>query len=238
MGKTALVTGGTSGIGLEIVSQLAARNYRVLTCGSRESLPPLFAGVESVEYLSCDLSAASGAARLIDWVEECTPQLDALFNNAGIQNECLIDPSLRWAEADREIALNLTAPIAIAAALVPHLSRASGTVVNLSSGLALAPKAKSPVYCATKAGLSSFSRTLRYQMEERGVRVVDVVTPLVKTPMTAGRNDKALEPQRFVTEMLRLIERGHDEVYVGKAKLLSVLMRLAPSRARRIMRSA
>jgi len=109
-------------------------------------------------------------------------------------------------------------------------------VVNVSSGLAIPPKASAPVYCATKAALSNFSRGLRFQLEPKGIRVVDVVTPLVKTPMTQGRHDGAMEPAAFVEGLLRGIAAERNQIYLGKARLLPPLLRLAPDRARNILR--
>jgi uncharacterized oxidoreductase len=238
MTQTAVVTGGSSGIGLEIVSALARDGLRVLTCGSREKAPEAIGTLSGVEYQPCDLSTRSGCEALIGWVRSEAARLDFLFNNAGIQHECAIGPDLRAQDVEREIAINLTSPILLASALVPELEAAAGCVVNVSSGLALTPKARSPIYCATKAGLSSFSRTLRYQLSPRGIRVVDVITPLVRTPMTEGRNDGAMDPTEFCAQMLRGVRRGKPEVYVGKAKLLPPLLRIAPGLARRIMRDA
>ena len=238
MSGFAVVTGGSSGIGLEIVRSLAADGLQVFTCGSREKPPPALAALSGVEYVCCDLARAQGRAALVEAVGRRTQRLDWLFNNAGIQHECEIGPALDAAAVEREIAINLTAPTLLSAALVPALEAAGGCIVNLSSGLALAPKASAPVYCATKAALSSLSQTLRYQLEPRGVRVVDVLTPLVATPMTEGRHDGAMAPEEFCRRMRGAIAKGRDEVYVGKARLLRLLLRIAPGRARRIMRDA
>ncbi len=238
MSDTALVTGGSSGIGLELVRQLAQAGTRVLCCGTRDAPPDALRQESAVAYRACDLATAAGREALIAWVRSEAPKLDWLFNNAGIQYECEIGPELSAESVEREIGVNLTAPILIAAGLVPQLEAAGGCVVNVSSGLAIAPKASSPVYCATKAGLSSFSRTLRYQLESRGVRVVDVITPLVRTPMTAGRHEGAIDPDVFCRQMLAALRSGRDEIYVGKARLLAAVNRIAPGQARRIMRNA
>ena len=158
---------------------------------------------------------------------------------AGVQHPTTIDPTLDADALESEIAINLTAPILLSARLVPLLERGQDPmIVNVSSGLALAPKASAPVYCATKAGLSHFSRGLRFQLEPRGIRVVDVVTPLVKTPMTAGRHDGAMEVGTFVDGLLKGLAARRDEVYVGKARFLPALLRLAPRRARSLLRDS
>ncbi len=238
MTRTALVTGGSSGIGLAIVARLARQGDRVLTCGTREKAPDALRELPEVRYQACDLGTSSGRASLVDLVRREAPRLDLLVHNAGIQHLCEIAPGLSAADVEREIAINLTAPILLSAALVPELEAASGTLVNVSSGLALAPKASAPVYCATKAGLSSFSRTLRYQLSTRGIRVVDVATPLVRTPMTAGRHDGAMDPDVFAERLLVALDSGRDEIDIGRARLLRWLLRVAPALAHRIMRDA
>jgi uncharacterized oxidoreductase len=238
MERTAVVTGGSSGIGLALALALAARGDRVLACGSRAEPPAALAQHERIAWRSCDLASEAGRSALVDWVRSTAPRLDLLFNNAGIQREFAIGPELDAREVEHEIAVNLLAPILVTAALVPALVAASGCIVNVSSGLALAPKARAPVYCATKAALSSFSLSLRHQLRGCGIRVVDVITPLVRTPMTAGRNEGAMDASEFVARLLRAIERGRDEVYVGRARLLPPLLRIAPGRARRALLDA
>ncbi len=233
-GKTTLVTGGSSGIGEALVRALAAAGARVLTCGRNEAA----LARSGAETLACDLATRDGRASLVEWVGKQTDALDLLVHNAGVQHEVRIDPDLDEDAVEQEIATNLLAPIALTAALLPLLERGrEPVVVQLSSGLAIAPKASAPVYCATKAALSNFSRGLRFQLEPKGIRVVDVVTPLVKTPMTAGRHDGAMEVDDFVAKLLRGLAAGKDEIYVGKARLLPALLRLAPNRARNVLRN-
>lgn len=234
-GKTTLVTGGSSGIGEALVRALTAAGARVLTCGRNEEA----LARSEAETHACDLATRDGRASLVEWIAKQTDALDLLVHNAGIQRETRIDPDLDEDAVEQEIATNLLAPIALTAKLLPLVERGrEPVVVQLSSGLAIAPKASAPVYCATKAALSNFSRGLRFQLEPKGIRVVDVVTPLVKTPMTAGRHDGAMEVEDFVAKLLRGLAAGNDEVYVGKARLLPALLRLAPNRARNVLRNS
>lgn len=238
MERTAVVTGGSSGIGLALALALAERGDRVLACGSRGEPPAALARHARIAWLRCDLATGAGRDALVDWVRHDAAPLDLLFNNAGIQRELAIGPDLDAREVEREIAVNLLAPILLSAALVPALAAVRGCIVNISSGLGLAPKARAPVYCATKAALSSFSLSLRHQLAGRGVRVVDVITPLVRTAMTAGRDEGAMDASEFAARLLRAIERGRDEVYLGRARLLPPLLRIAPGRARRALLDA
>jgi NAD(P)-dependent dehydrogenase (short-subunit alcohol dehydrogenase family) len=120
----------------------------------------------------------------------------------------------------RKTALVTEGSSGIGAALPPLLERGrEPAVLNVSSGLAIAPKKSAPVYCATKAALSNFSRGLRFQLAPRGIRVVGVVTPLVKTPMNEGRQRGAMEADTFVQKTLRALAAGRDEICVGRSRL-------------------
>lgn len=111
-------------------------------------------------------------------------------------------------------------------------------IVNVTSGLALAPKQSAPVYCAAKAGLRSFTKALRYQSEARAprLRVVEALPPLVDTEMTRGRGRGKISAEACAAEIVSGMEVGRNSIYVGRAKLLRTIQGLSPSLADRIMR--
>lgn len=108
----------------------------------------------------------------------------------------------------------------------------------MTSALALVPKRSAPVYCATKAALRSFTRSLRCQLAGTPVRVVEVLPPLVDTAMTAGRGRGKLAPDVVARAIVRSLEGGGDEVRIGKTKWLFAAHRLSPALAGRLMRDA
>ena len=232
-----VVTGGTSGIGLALVKLLSRTGMRVLTCSRHseqlDTLTRLHPGVEGRvvdlgDPAAVDLFAREAAA---------APGLLGLINNAAGQDDLLLGDQSSMA-IDREIRTNLTAPAILSARLIPHLPDDGGFIVNLTSGLAIAPKSTAAVYCATKAGLRNLSVGARNQMTrtDRSVRIIDVVLPLVDTPMTSGRGTGKISPEKVARQIVRAIGRDRDEVYVGRAALLHRIDRLAPGLARRIMR--
>lgn len=238
--RKVFVTGGTEGIGAAIVHELVRRRARVVTCARNEPSRPLPAGVV---FRRCDLADSADRQALISWLLAEHADTAVLINNAGVQHlmdfhqDSLADIESR---SKLELALNLEAPIVLAAGLLPVLSRQpEATIVNITTGLALAPKKSSPVYCATKAALRSFTRALRYQMEEVAphVRVQEVLPPLVETRMTAGRGRGKMSPEAVAKALVQAIERGVDECHVGKSKLLKVVMHIAPGVAYRILRT-
>ncbi|MDO4231323.1 MAG: SDR family NAD(P)-dependent oxidoreductase [Lautropia sp.] len=238
-GKKVFVSGGTEGIGAAIVRQLLNRGAVVVTCARNEPAAPMDAGVF---FKRCDLTVAQDRDVLVSWIRAEHSDLAVLINNAALQN--LVDfPKTGFEEIQektrQELALNLEAPIMLSAALLPVLaSQPAAAIVNVTTGLALAPKKSSPVYCATKAALRSFTRSLRYQVEESmpHIRVQEVLPPLVETRMTSGRGSGKMSPEAVATALLSAIEREVDECYVGKSKLLKVVMRVAPGVAYRILK--
>ena len=238
-GKKAFVTGGTEGIGAAIVAQLVARGAEVVTCARHE---PGQAPGPGVSFRRCDLTSAADREALIAWLVSTHPDLAVLVNNAAVQHALdfiQADVAQIQAATSLELALNLEAPIALSGGLLPLLARQpEAAIVNVTTGLALAPKQSAPVYCATKAALRSFTRSLRYQVETSAphVRVQEVIPPLVDTRMTAGRGTGKVSPSAVAEALVTAIERGTDECYVGKSRLLRLVMRVAPGVGYRILK--
>jgi uncharacterized oxidoreductase len=165
-----------------------------------------------------------------------------VVDNAGVQTLTDLlrdDPRTTRPALRRAPAVNLDAVVTLSTALLPHLrSRPRAALVNITSGLALAPESAAPVYCATEAAVRTFSRTLRYQCEDSAphVRVIDAVLPLVDTDMTRGRGREKPGADRTAAAVIEGIRRDRSEVYVGRARLLPALMRTAPSLGYRILR--
>lgn len=244
-GKTALVTGGSAGIGQHIARQLAAKGAKVvIVARDRDRADAVAAGHPGeIAVLQADLSRTTEQDRVVAEVARRWPELAILVNNAGVQtnmSEVGVGDEGRMAEFRAEIDLNLTAPIALSFGLMPLLARRpEAAIVNISSGLAIAPKRTAPVYCASKAGLSTFSRALRYRCEDAApsIRVIDVIMALVETGMTRDRAGAKMAPADAARAVVEGLETGRRDVLVGKARLLGVIHRLSPRLAFRLLRN-
>ena len=241
-----LVTGGTSGVGRELVAQLSAAGARVVTCGrSPDRCDSLRLAHPDVVVIEADLAVQGRGRELVDAALGHLGGLDVVINNAGVQ---YLEDYVSGAtdelisRAAVQVNTNLTSPVEITAAALPALVQsAAPRIVFVTSGLGVYPKKTAPVYCATKSALRSLAVSLRYQMEDSvpHVKIVDVVLPLVDTPMTAGRGKESdkMSPADVARRIIASLASPRPVVFVGKARLLPLLMRLAPSLGARILRN-
>lgn len=241
-GHTVLITGGASGIGWALADEFIRRGNKVIIIGkdagrlerAKERQPGLFC-------YRCDLRSEADVASLVKRLNDEHPNLNILVNNAGIQHMYSFAEAGTadiHAKVAEEIAVNLTIPIQLTASLLPLLARQEqAAVINVSSGLGLAPKRSAPVYCATKAGLHLYSKALRYQLEGTSIRVFEIIPPIVDTDMTRGRGRGKISAEQLASEFWSSFVRDRLEIPIGKVKLLKMLMRLSPSFAERLLKN-
>jgi len=231
--KLALVTGGSDGIGKEIARQLKAKGAEVIVHG-RDPGRLEASRAEGFATIAADISNREGVDLLVAGLAH--RPLDILVNNAGMGVGFLVDEPIDLAEVDRCIFLNLHAPIHLVARLLPGLrSRPEAMIVNVTSGLAIAPNARGPVYCATKAGLRSFTMALRAQLKLTPVHVLELLPPVVETRMTAGNSHKKLAAAECARQAVAAMEMDRDEANVGAVRALRGLYSVSPALARRFM---
>jgi len=238
--KNIVITGGTSGIGYELVKRLQSDNRVLVIAGNRDRLEGLARDFPGLLTCCADLSQTQDVERAAGDVVGQFGKVDLLINNAALQT-CpgFLDTDFDSQSIAREIGVNLTAVCLLTARLLPALlGHRPAAIVNVNSGLALMPKSASAVYCATKAAVNSFSQSLRYQLEQTNVRVMQAFMPLVDTPMTAGRGSGKMTAGDAAAAMLRGIESDVEEHDIGKIATLRLLIRLAPGIARRVMKAA
>jgi uncharacterized oxidoreductase len=231
--QVVLITGGATGIGFALARKFHAAGNRVILVGrSQEALSKAIDALPGVEALAADVSLPSDRRRMVSMF----PDISVLVNNAGIQvNTPIVSTPPETIE--QELSINFLAPVLLTREFLPNLlKQPSAAIINVSSGLALVPKEVAAVYCASKAALHSFSKSLRWQLESSGIRVFEVLPPLVETAMTAGRGKSKISAEKLAEEFWNGFEADRYQMLIGKTKLLSLVNRLAPSVAERIMR--
>ena len=147
-----------------------------------------------------------------------------------------VNAPIDLAEVDRCIFLNLNAPIRLITGLLDMLrARPEAMIVNVTSGLAIAPNAGSPVYCGTKAGLRSFTMALRAQLSGTKIHVMEALPPVVETQMTAGNNHKKMPAAECGRQIVAAIAGNRNQANVGMTALLNAVHNISPPIARQVM---
>jgi len=224
-GNTILITGGATGIGLALAEAFIERRNSVIICGRRRTkLLAAKRRIPQLEVRVCDVSRPAARSSLVRWLESRFPSLNILINNAGIQRSVdFLKGSRDLRSADEEIATNLAAPIHLAALLVPTLRKQRvAAIINISSGLGFTPLAQVPVYCATKAAIHSWSLSLRHQLRDTGVRVFEIIPPMVATDLGGCRrrpeeNDRAMSAGAVAQAAMKALETDEYEIALGTA---------------------
>ena len=236
-----LVTGATSGIGLQLVRQLAEAGVAVVALGRDTArLEALATRCPHLAVVQADLLDLDAIPALAARIVAAHPRLACVVLNAGVQHDVRFDSEGYGARQVRdEVTVNLTAPMLLAHALLPHLAaQPRATMACMTSVLAQSPKPRAAVYSATKAGLGRFADALRLQLGPGPVQVVEVVVPLVDTPMTAGRPGRKIAAGEAAVAILAGLRDGRPVVRVGKARAAAWLHRFAPWILARVMRAS
>jgi uncharacterized oxidoreductase len=232
-----LITGGTSGIGRELATQLLARGNTIIVTGrDREKLDRLTREQPRIHTVQSDAADAKSIVTLYARVKGEFPALNVLINNAGIMRKInLHDRELALDDISREIDTNLTALVRMTAQFLPLLqAQPRAAIVNVSSGLAFTPFPPSPIYGATKAGVHSFTQSLRVQLKNTNIKVFELAPPYTRTPLQDAfdaadvKGAPVMEVDKMVRQALKGMERDQWEILPGMSKVLRFMSRVAP----------
>jgi uncharacterized oxidoreductase len=234
--RTVLITGGTSGIGLELAKQLQQRGNTVIVTGRDQAkLDATRRLLPGIHTFKSDVSDPAAIAVLHDSVIGQFPKLDTLVNNAGIMRNLSLNRDRDLVDVTQEIEINLSGPVRMVQQFLPHLkTREHALIINVSSGVAFIPLPISPVYSATKAAIHSFTLSLRMQLAGSCVTVVELAPPGTETPLFRGefedelKGQKGMEVQVLVRRTIAGIEAGKLEIRPGLANVLKTMSRIAP----------
>jgi uncharacterized oxidoreductase len=236
-GNTVLITGGSGGIGFELAVQLQALGNTVIITGRDQArLKAAVAKSPGLHAVKSDVADPAAIAALYKKLVAKFPGLNVLVNNAGIMRKINLQKNkYDLAGIGGEIETNLIGPIRMVQQFLPWLkSQKSSAIVNISSGLAFVPLPIAPVYCATKAGLHSYTRSLRAQLKNTGVKVFELAPPLTKTNLLDGFDPRDMEGVKSmpVEELARHAIQGMAkdvlEIRPGQSKQLKFMDRVAP----------
>ena len=232
-GRTILITGGSAGIGLAFALKFLELDNEVIVTGRRQAvLDQVKAKHPKLHTIQSDVADPAQIAALAARVKSDFPKLDVLMNNAGIMfHKNLKVPATDLAGLMAEMNVNIGGVISTISAFIDILRANKGTVINTSSMLAFVPLPSAPIYSATKAAIHSYTQSLRFQLEETGVEVIELMPPAVKTDMTAElveRGVTVMTTDELVKQSFAALKTGALEIRPGQSKQLAFLRRLAP----------
>lgn len=238
--KRIVITGGTSGIGYQLVKQLHRNNKLVVVARSKLKLHALHQEFSNIFPLEADLANLADVENIGKQIKSEFPKIDLLINNAAVQHTAYFtDQDFYYKGIAKEVNTNFTSICCLISLLLPCLKHQENAVIlNVNSGLAFAPKTSSAVYCATKSALKSFSTSLAYQLTGSNVSVQQVFLPLVETQMTKGREGKKLQAEDVAQRIIKGIKSNKSHHHIGKVKLLNLLMSISPQLAQQVMKNA
>ncbi|MCJ8290400.1 MAG: SDR family NAD(P)-dependent oxidoreductase [Crocinitomicaceae bacterium] len=231
-----LITGGNKGIGLALAKKfLSLDNDVIITGRNKTDLAKVKEQFPAVFTFQCDLSDMADLDKLSLYIENEHSDLNVLINNAGIQyNYTFPEEKQLVAKIDYETKVNFLAPVKLAVLLLPIISlNTNSAIVNVSSALGIVPKVNASIYCANKAGIHSFSQTLRMQLSK--TKVFEILPSLVDTAMTKGRGTGKISPETLVEEFITSFKKNRYETNIGKVKMLRFLHRISPALASKII---
>lgn len=235
--KTILITGGSSGIGLELAKHFLELDNTVIICAkSNEKLEGIKKKYPQIIIYQCDLVNENEIKNLYDWTVKKHPKIDILINNAGFRYQQKdINKENFLEKLDLEFKTNFVASVYLSELFLEDFkSKKDSSMIFITSGLIYAPKVDYPFYNATKSALHSYIKTLRYQSPT--VNIVEVMMTLVDTPFHNNNAPKnAISPKDAVDELIKSLKSNKKEIRIGKVKLLYWVAKFFPNLAMKII---
>ncbi len=224
--NTILITGGGRGIGRGLAEAFHAEGNQVIIAGRGEkALQETVSANPGMKSAVLDVSDAEAIARFVEQMKRDHPGLNVVILNAGISRIEFVDRG-ELANAEEIITTNLLGPIRLAAALLPMLiAKPRAAVMTVSSGLAFVPLAMAPTYCATKAAIHSYTQSLRYQLRNTSVEVLELIPPYVQTELLGPvqqTDPNAMPLKDFISETMHILKHSPEatEICVERVKPL------------------
>ncbi|MFW0717541.1 SDR family oxidoreductase [Pedobacter sp. N23S346] len=233
-GKTILITGGASGIGLEAARQFLAIGAKVIITGRNQAkLDAAIKAYPALIALQSDAGNEADAKALFNTVKELGG-IDILYNNAGVG----VPPTNLGVPSDKhlegaayEMQINYLGVIRLNNLFMDMLkSRKEAAIINTTSILSMVPSLLEATYSASKTALAFYTKSLREHLRiiDSSIKVFELLPPLVDTEMTAQRSEKKLSPDQFVKALISGLQKDQYTIRIGDTKLVYQLNRFFP----------
>jgi len=227
--RTILLTGGGTGIGRALARELAQKGNTVLVCGRRlQMLEETAATSQLIHPYRCDLTRSEDVQDMLSAIDRDGHRVDTLISNAAILGFESLAGGLDLSSARTMLDANLYGPIELTQRMLDGLrARHDPAIVIVGSPAGIGPLANTPIYATSKAGLHAYTLCLRHHLEGQ-VRVIEVFPPVVDTEMLAEKKWKKMSSDECASRMIRAIENGEEEIWIGVSKMFRFLRLVLP----------
>ncbi len=234
--NTILITGGTSGIGLALGKSLLKKDNTVILLGRNKSK---LQELEKVGFktIYCDLRQIEDIEKAVLIIQNKYPNLNMLFNNAGIQNNYIFTEAITpFEKIKQEIEINFISQVQLTQLIIPILAtKEKSFIVNTTSALGAYPKPDGLVYCATKGAMRNFTIGLRHTVKDLGIKVLEFIPPVTDTPMTSKRDEKKMSVNDLISKVLPQLKREKQVISVSSIRVFLFLAKIFPHITRKII---
>lgn len=215
--NTILITGGGTGIGFGLAKAFQALGNKIIIASrSRDVLDRVVQENPGFASYAFDIQSTAEITAFSEWIQANHPGLNVLVNNSGIMRSENVLDQISLTDMEETVATNLMGPLRLTASLLPLLlKQPQAAIINVTSGLAFVPMAITPTYCATKAALHSYTRSLRWQLKNTKVQVVELIPPYVATNLMNGANDPHAMPlDNYINEVMEIMATHPEAVEI------------------------
>lgn len=233
-GKTVLITGGASGIGLEAAKQFLANGASVIITGRNQvKLDEVKKLYQAVIAIKSDVSDEGDAQKLFSKVQQLGG-IDILYNNAGVLTAPVnlgIANDQHFEDAAYEMDVNYFGVIRLNNLFIDMLkSRKESAIINTTSILSYVPALQEATYSASKVALQFYTKALRKHLQilNSNLKVFELLPPVVATEMTSARNDKKMTVEGLVKALIIGLKKDQFTIRVGDTKALYIVNRFFP----------
>ncbi|MDR2061268.1 MAG: SDR family NAD(P)-dependent oxidoreductase [Acinetobacter sp.] len=238
-GKTIIVTGASSGIGLTVSKCLAQAGAHVLLLArTKEKLDEVKAEIEAeggkASVFPCDLNEMESIDAVSKEILAAVDHIDILVNNAGRSIRRAVHESVdRFHDFERTMQLNYFGAVRLVLNILPHMmQRKDGQIINISSIGVLANATRFSAYVASKAALDAFSRCLSAEVHAHKIAITSIYMPLVRTPMIAPtkiyKYVPTLSPEEAADLIAYAIVKRPKKIATNLGRLASITYAIAP----------
>jgi len=238
-GKTIIVTGASSGIGLTVSKYLAQAGAHVLLLArTKEKLDEVKAEIEAeggkASVFPCDLNDMESIDAVSKEILASVDHIDILINNAGRSIRRAVHESVdRFHDFERTMQLNYFGAVRLVLNILPHMmQRKDGQIINISSIGVLANATRFSAYVASKAALDAFSRCLSAEVHSHKIAITSIYMPLVRTPMIAPtkiyKYVPTLSPEQAADLIAYAIVKRPKKIATNLGRLASITYAIAP----------